>query len=217
MSQPLPFVATGVANIASVTAAFARLGQRLAPASDRDVAEADALVVPGVGHFAAARAALDAHDLVPALRDRMAAGRPTLGICLGMQLFCAGSDEAPGTTGVAVVPGRLRCFAEGVRCPQMGWNRVVADDGAALLRTGDAYFANSYALRDVAAARAAGFALAVADHGGPFVAALERGPVLLCQFHPELSADYGHELLRRWLRVAGRETATPRDSEVPPC
>ena len=196
--KALPCVATGVANVASVRAAFRRLGRELAPASAGDVADAPALVVPGVGHFGAAMRRLRAHGLVDPLRARLAAGRPTLGICLGMQLCCEGSEEAPGEPGLAAVAGTVTRFAPGVRCPQMGWNRVEAPADARFVEAGHAYFAHSFAL----ARPPAGFCAATATHDAPFVAALERGSLLLCQFHPELSGAWGEALLARWLAGA---------------
>ncbi|MFM1870990.1 MAG: imidazole glycerol phosphate synthase subunit HisH [Planctomycetota bacterium] len=196
--------ATGVANLASIGAAFARLHVAVRNAEDGDdVRRAAAVLLPGVGNFAPARAELDRRGLVAALRERLAAGRPTLGICLGMQLCCDGSDEADGVPGLGVVRGRLRRFDAALRVPQMGWNRVQAAPGSRLLADGHAYFANSFRLAEPPA----DWTVATSDHGGPFVAALERGDVLLCQFHPELSGAYGAALLRRWLDAAHVEVA----------
>ncbi len=89
-------------------------------------------------------------------------------------------------------------FANGLRVPHLGWNRVTAGDGCSLLADGDAYFANSYKLDEVPA----GWDGATTDHGGEFVAALERGTVLACQFHPELSGAWGQALIERWLAAA---------------
>lgn len=197
----VPFVDTGVANLASVRAAFERLGRDMVAAQACDVRDAELLVVPGVGHFAAAAGRLDAANLRAPLQERVAAGRPTLGICLGMQLFCDGSDEAPSVPGIGALTGRLQRFPAGVRCPQMGWNTVRAAGGNGVVRTGQAYFANSYALP---ATERDGWRLSTCSHGIEFVAAAERGPVLLCQFHPELSGAFGADLLQRWLRRAAR-------------
>jgi imidazoleglycerol phosphate synthase glutamine amidotransferase subunit HisH len=93
-----------------------------------------------------------------------------------------------------VLPGRVGRFADGVRVPQFGWNRVVPEPGCRLVEPGYAYFANSYRVLE-----APGCAVATAEHGGRFIAALERAGVLACQFHPELSGAYGHDLIARWL------------------
>jgi glutamine amidotransferase len=197
---PVHYVPTGVANLASVTAAFARLDCELVPATEATaIATAQRLLLPGVGQFGAACQRLQAAGMMQALRERLERGAPTLAICLGMQLCADGSDEAPQHRGLGVLQGRLQRFPPTVRCPQMGWNAVAAPADTRLLRNGHAYFANSYRL----AAAPAGWHAATAEHGGSFVAALERGAVLLCQFHPELSGSYGQELLARWLACAG--------------
>lgn len=192
-------VHTGVANLASVLAALRRVGAR--PEVTRDparVAEAPAAMLPGVGAFGPGADALRAHGLDAALADRVAAGRPTLAICLGLQLLASTSDETPGARGLGLLDAHVAAFPEGVRVPHFGWNVVRPQPGATLLHEGHAYFANSFRLTAVPP----GWAGALTDHGGPFVAALERGPVLACQFHPELSGAWGEDLLRRWIAAA---------------
>jgi glutamine amidotransferase len=190
-------VRTGAANLASVAAALARAGARVSLTSDPEALErASRLVLPGVGAFGRVMARLRAAGLAEALADRFADGRPALAICLGMQLLAEASEEDPGTRGLGVLPGRATRFAPTERTPQLGWNRVTADTGCRLLADGAACFANSYKLDAVPE----GWSGARSDHGGPFVAALERGPVLACQFHPELSGPFGATLLERWLR-----------------
>ena len=193
-------VPTGTANLASVRAALERAGAapRLASGAD-DVLGAARLVLPGVGSFGAARASLEAQELAAALRARAADGRPLLAICLGLQLLAEASDESPGVAGLALFPGRVTRFAaEGIRVPQLGWNAVEPDACCRLLARGHAYFANSYRLE----AAPEGWHAAWSDHGGRFVAALERGSALACQFHPELSGAWGQALVARWLEAA---------------
>jgi imidazole glycerol-phosphate synthase subunit HisH len=189
-------VRTGTANLASMLAGLRRAGAspRLAETAD-DVRAADRVVLPGVGAFAAAMETLEASGAAAALAERVRAGRPTLAVCLGLQLLGGASEESPGARGLGVFDATARRFGEGVRVPQIGWNRVTPSATSKLVREGDAYFANSYRLVDAPA----GWAASLADHGGSFVAALERGPVLACQFHPELSGAWGLELLERWL------------------
>ena len=191
-------IATGIANLASVTAAFGRVGVALLASTDPElVRRAEAVVLPGVGDFAAGAAALARHGLDEPLRERLQRGRPTLAICLGMQLCLEASDEAPGCPGLGVVAGTATRFPPPTRCPQMGWNRI-RTLGNGLLRDDHVWFANSYRL----CTPPADWQCAIADHGGPFVAGLARDAQLLCQFHPELSGAGGHTLLHRWLQAA---------------
>ena len=128
---------------------------------------------------------------------RIAADRPTICICVGHQLLFASSDESPGVQGLGVVPAHVGSFPADVRVPQFGWNDVHCSEDARLLEGGYAYFANSFR-----ATEAPGWTIASATHGGRYVAAMERGNVLGCQFHPELSGAYGEALLSRFLELA---------------
>ena len=213
-------VETGVANVASIVNAFERLGVRVTLTRDPKVVRSAARVVlPGVGAFGTAASELRARGLDDVLRKRVAEGAPLLAVCLGMQLLCEGSEEAPGVAGLRVVPGICRRLPDHVRVPHLGWNRVVADPGARFVETADAAFANSYALCEAPA----GWTAAWSTHGIPFVAALERGEILACQFHPELSGAYGQAVLSRWLGLAGgtRTAASTRTAgllrRIVPC
>lgn len=191
-------VPTGTANIASVMAAFRRLGAEPRLGEDpAQVAAASHVMLPGVGAFGAAMERLVAHGLDAALKERIAADRPTICICVGHQLLFETSDESPGVRGLGVVPGHVGRFPDDVRVPQFGWNHVHETDGCRLLEEGYAYFANSYR-----AEAAPGWRIAWATHGGRFVAAMEKGNVIGCQFHPELSGAYGAALLSRFLELA---------------
>ena len=192
-------VPTGTANVASVLAGLRRAGAAPRIASDASEVEgAPGVVLPGVGALAAAMGRLHAGGFVEVLRDRLYAGRPTLAICLGLQLLVEDSEESGAVEALGVVPGRVTRFPDAVRVPQMGWNQVVPGPGCRLLRPGWAYFANSF--RIVTAPP--DWDAAMTDYAGPFVAALERGPLLACQFHPELSGSWGRDLLTRWVDAA---------------
>jgi imidazole glycerol phosphate synthase glutamine amidotransferase subunit len=195
VSAEVVVVPTGTANLASVRAALARLGARSRLAEDAAMVEdATHVVLPGVGSFGAAMAGLREAGLDSAIASRVRAGRATLAMCVGLQVLFEASEESPAATGLAALPGRVGRFPDAVRVPQFGWNRVVPEHGCRLVEPGYAYFANSYRVLE-----APGCAIATAEHGGRFVAALERDGVLACQFHPELSGAYGHELIGRWL------------------
>ncbi len=191
-------VRTGVANLASVIAAVERIGARpVLIERAEEVAQAPRLLLPGVGAFGAAMDELHRLGIVDALCARVAAGAPTLTICLGLQLLARTSEETPGAVGLGVIDAAVTRFNGPVRVPQMGWNRVEPTPGARWVTPGFAYFANTFKLGAIPS----GWQGATADHGGAFVAAIERGDVLACQFHPELSGAWGAALLRRW--VAG--------------
>ena len=191
-------VPTGTANIASVLAAFRRLGAMPRVSEERAaVAGASHVMLPGVGTFGASMARLVELGLDGVLRERIAADRPTMAICVGHQLLFATSDESPDARGLGIVPEHVGRFTGDVRVPQFGWNAIQAGEDAHLIEDGWAYFANSY--RAIAAP---GWTVAWATHGGRYVAAMERGNIVTCQFHPELSGAYGEALLSRFLELA---------------
>ena len=188
-------VPTGTANLASVRAAFERLGRKVELTADpAAILAADHVLLPGVGAFGAAMATLAESGADLALRQRIATDRPTMAICVGHQLLFAASDESPGVRGLGLVDAHIERFPEGVRRPQFGWNEITPAGTARFLRPGFAYFANGYR-----ATEAPGWTVATAEHGGRFVASMEKGRIVGCQFHPELSGDYGKALLEAWL------------------
>jgi glutamine amidotransferase len=192
-------VRTGTANTASVVVALERLGCEAMISTDPDtVAEAHRVVLPGVGAFAPVIRRLHELELAQVVRDRVAQGRPLLAVCLGLQVLAQGSEESPGVSGLGLLPVTVTRFSPGVVVPQLGWNRVEAGAGCRVLTTGVAYFANSFRIETVPP----GWSGATSCHGSPYVAALERGPVLACQFHPELSGQWGQSLIERWLEAA---------------
>jgi len=198
---------SGVANLASIVAGFARLGAVAVVTSDPDVVRrSERLVLPGVGAFGSGIATLRARGLDDAAREVIGRGTPVLAVCLGMQMLCEGSEESPGVQGLGLIPATCGRLPDDVRVPHLGWNQVAAEPGAQLVSSGNAAFANSYALLDPVP----GWTAAWTTHGRRFVAALERETTLACQFHPELSGEYGASLLERWLtgrRAAGAMVA----------
>jgi len=201
MRSRLVIVATGTANLASVLAAFRRLGADPALARVPEMVEsAQQVVLPGVGSFGAAMCELDRTGMREVLARRVAEARPTVAICVGMQLLAGTSEESEEVAGLAGIDVAVRRFPVTVRVPQLGWNEVRAGPGCTHLSDGWAYFANSYRLADVPA----GWSVAVSDHGGEFVAGMERGGILACQFHPELSGSWGSSILASWLDVTAR-------------
>lgn len=205
MTPIVTVVRTGVANTASVRAALERCGTRVEVSHEpARLEEAQLLVLPGVGSFGAGIARLRSTGAAEVIVRRVRDDRPVLGVCLGMQLLCAGSDEAPGEDGLGLIEQRVRRFGPAARTPQFGWNRIEPAPGCTVVRPGMAYFANTFRLVDPPE----GWAVATSWHDGSFVAAIERGCVVACQFHPELSGAYGRGLLTRWIS---------RSLEVAPC
>ncbi len=207
--RTITVVATGVANVASVLAGLRRAGSETRKTnSPAEIYGAARLVLPGVGAFGAALQQLAELKLIEPLQRRVEEGRPTLAICLGLQMFAASSAESPGVQGLAIFENRIERLSA-PRVPQLGWNWVEAGPQSRFLASGYAYFANSFCLR----ACPNGWTASWTDYGGPIVAAVERGSVLACQFHPELSGPWGQQLLRRWLEA----TASPTIKEQSPC
>jgi glutamine amidotransferase len=196
----------GSGNLRSAERAVARTGVDVTVTGDLTAAAAaDGLVVPGVGAYAACMAGIEALGAGPVIAERVAAGRPVLGICVGMQiLFDSGVEHGVETKGLGVLPGAVTRLSA-ARVPHMGWNTVDIPAGSALLAGLPAdsrfYFVHSYAASDLDALHAAGALVTTASHDAPFAAAVELGPLSAAQFHPEKSADTGYALLRNW--VAG--------------
>ena len=158
---------------------------------------ADALVVPGVGAFAACMAGLHAIGGAEIVRGVLAAKRPVLGICVGMQvLFEAGEEHGVQTRGLGVLRGRVDALRAPI-LPHMGWNTVTSPSDSVLFAGIGAgtrfYFVHSYAAHE------ADGLVTRAEHGEAFVAAVESGQVSATQFHPEKSGDAGATLLENWL------------------
>ena len=191
----IQIINTGVANIRSLQAAFDRLHRPWQLTEDAEqISSATHVVLPGVGAFAAAASSLDRLGIRQSIRDRIQLDRPLLCICLGLQLLGESSEESPGAQGLGVIPQRMQVFSSAVQVPQLGWNEV-RPTSAGPFQKGSAYFANSFRLMQPPT----GWGYAETHYDGPFVSSIWRGRTLACQFHPELSGDWGQQLLRNWL------------------
>jgi imidazole glycerol-phosphate synthase subunit HisH len=185
----------GAGNLRSVCSALARAGAEPVVSVDAgEVRDARLAVIAGVGHTGSAARGLQERGLVEALHERVRAGRPLLGICVGLQLLFGESEE--GGRGLGLLGGRVERL-RARRVPHMGWNRLDVMDGSGILAGldgADVYFAHSYACVPEEP-----MAAATVDHDGPVVAAVERGGVAGVQFHPERSAAPGARLLENVL------------------
>lgn len=194
----------GSGNLRSAERALVRAGADVTVTADlAAAADADGLVVPGVGAFAACMAGIDGLGAGPVIAERVAAGRPVLGICVGMQvLFEYGEEHGVVTKGLGLLPGGVTRLPAR-RVPHMGWNNVHPPAASVLfagLPEGSRfYFVHSYAATDPGALAAAGALVTTCTHDRPFVAGVERGALAAVQFHPEKSADTGGTLLRNWV------------------
>ncbi|PZF84377.1 imidazole glycerol phosphate synthase subunit HisH [Jiangella anatolica] len=198
----------GSGNVRSATRALEKVGANVTLTADRQAAaEADGLVVPGVGAFAACMAGLRAARGHEVVGRRLAGGRPVLGICVGMQiLFERGVEHGVETDGMGEWPGTVERL-QANPLPHMGWNTVEAPAGTVLFDGVEKerfYFVHSYGVRQwvlPAPERLKPPLVTTSDHNGDtFVAAVENGPLTATQFHPEKSGDAGLHLLENWMR-----------------
>jgi glutamine amidotransferase len=191
----------GAGNLRSVCSALERAGAEAVVSPDPEtVREADLAVIAGVGHLAACAEGLGREGLAEALRERVGSARPVLGICVGLQMLFEQSEE--GGHGLGFFRGPV-VRLQARRVPHMGWNTLGVHGKPSILDGldgEDVYFAHSYSARP-----AEELPGAEVDHGGPVVAAVERGALAGVQFHPERSAEAGARLLKnvlRWSRSA---------------
>ncbi len=197
----------GSGNLRSAVRAVERAGAEAELTSDAKVAaEADGLLVPGVGAYAACMAGLVSVDGVRIIERRLIASRPVLGICVGMQvLFAAGIEHGVHTDGCGEWPGVVERLQAPI-VPHMGWNTVIPGAGSQMfagIEDERFYFVHSYGVRDWVLSQPPALkppAVTWTDYGNDrFVSAVEHGPLWATQFHPEKSGDAGAQLLRNWL------------------
>lgn len=193
----------GVGNLFSLRSSFRAIGEEAIVSGDEAVlSQAERLVLPGVGAFQAGAEKLRQSGLDRFVRDRAAEGKPLLGICLGMQLLFEKSFEYGEHPGLGLLPGRVVAMEGrlpgGLKIPHMGWNQLTVKAGQ-LLREADGqyvYFVHSYF-----AEGCGGSLSAVTQYGIPITAAVERGNIYGCQFHPEKSGNVGLAILRKFCEV----------------
>lgn len=223
--HPPPVIAVldyGIGNLRSAEKALQHLGAdgRLVGDPDR-AAEADGVVLPGVGAFGRCAEALRASGLAAVALDAVRRGLPFLGICVGFQLLYEASEEDPGVEGLGILPGTVRRLPPGVKCPQMQWNVLtpVVGTGAQPSAPGGllegipdpawVYFVHSYAPETTAETTS------LCEYGGPVTASAERGPVWGTQFHPEKSGTVGLGILANFVRAVSEAVAPGTPGAVP--
>jgi imidazole glycerol-phosphate synthase subunit HisH len=189
----------GAGNLNSVRKAFAHLGAEVVVTDKLDaITVADKVVLPGVGHFSALRA-LDNIGLRDVLLQSTRAGKPLLGICLGMQWLFNGSEECAEIAGSGIFPGRCRQFPGSVKSPHVGWNSLTIGSDSRLLRgiaqDSFVYYTHSFH------APVGSETTATSEYGLRFSGAVERGNIFGLQFHPEKSGDVGLSILKNFCEI----------------
>jgi glutamine amidotransferase len=189
----------GAGNLNSVKKAFACLGTDVVVTDQpQTVSAADKIVLPGVGHFSSLQS-LDRTGLRQALVQSASAGKPLLGICLGMQWLFDGSEECLEVAGAGIFSGKCQRFPSSVKSPHVGWNSLRIQEGSRLLRgvaqDSFVYYTHSFHAPVLPATSA------MSEYGRPFSAAVEQHNIFGVQFHPEKSGDVGLAILKNFCKV----------------
>ena len=191
----------GIGNLRSAEKALQRVGGDAALTADtKAIEKADAVVLPGVGHFGRCMRALRASGLEGPAWAAVRSGKPFIGICIGMQMLYESSDEDPSTSGMGVLSGKVRLLPDGVKRPQMQWNQLNIEGDSPMFDGLDTplwmYFVHSYAPATTE------HVVATCDYGGAIVAAVQRDNLWATQFHPEKSGGPGLHVLANFVAAA---------------
>ena len=194
----------GMGNLHSAAKAFEKIGASVTVTRDpKEVLQADKVILPGVGAFGDCMKNLNERGLAPVIHEVIGAGKPFLGICVGLQLLFEGSEEDPGVPGLGVFKGMVRkIIAPGLKIPHMGWNSLESRSGSPLFdglpNPAFVYFVHSFH----AVPADPTLVTAVTDYGGPVTAAVGRGLVQAVQFHPEKSSTVGLKILANFREMS---------------
>lgn len=194
----------GMGNLHSAAKALEKVGAQVKVTSDPElVRQADKVILPGVGAFGDCMKNLNERGLAPVIHEVIAAGKPFLGICVGLQLLFEGSEEDPGVAGLGIFKGMVRKIAApGLKIPHMGWNNLEYRTSSSLFQglppAAYVYFVHSYH----AVPTDESCITAVTDYGGQVTAAVGRGLVQAVQFHPEKSSAVGLKILANFKEMS---------------
>lgn len=196
MKDRITIIDYGMGNLYSVVNAFKSIGAEPIVTSDADeIANAEKILLPGVGAFGDCMANLEKSGLIPVIKEALNSGKPFLGICLGMQVLFEGSEEDPGVPGLGFFKGQVRKIQTEYKIPHMGWNSLELKSKSPLLENADGkyvYFVHSYFCDP----EDKSIITAVTDYGTEVTAAVGKGSVQAFQFHPEKSSKVGIALLK---------------------
>ena len=210
MNANIVVIDYGMGNVRSVEKALAHCGAAVEVTADAEkIHAATHVVLPGVGAFGGAMKELKKRRLIEPIRETIAADKPFLGICLGLQVLFEKSEESPRVEGLGVIAGQVKRFRTYLKVPHMGWNQLrLRQPGAVFEGVGEdpfVYFVHSYYVVPDDAAWVA----ATTDYDGEFVSAVRRGRCIATQFHPEKSQAVGLRMLRNFI---GLTEEAPADS-----
>ena len=194
----------GAGNVRSVKNGIRMLGYEVAEIRrPEEILSAERIVFPGVGNFGVVMARLTSAGYVEPLVRRIAENKPLLGICVALQTFFEGSEEAPGIAGMGVIPGMVRKFDDSLlSVPQIGWNNIIIQKDSSIFDGYDAqklYFVHSFYAE--ALPENANWILSTTNYGVEFVSAVQRGNITAFQFHPEKSLTNGVNLLKNFANI----------------
>jgi|TARA_B100001540_G_scaffold114702_1_gene102765 glutamine amidotransferase/cyclase len=203
--EPVYLLDYGAGNVRSVRNAVAALGFEVRDVkTPEDLSRANKLIFPGVGAYGSAMDILRERGLIEPLREYVRSDKPFLGVCLGLQLLFDGSEESGGVEGLGLIPGSVGKFrGEGLIVPHIGWNLTNTKKSSGLMdgmESERVYFVHSY--RATPSEENKDWVLATCDYGGEFIASVQKGNVMACQFHPEKSGATGLGVFQRFLEDA---------------
>ena len=196
MSEKIVIIDYGMGNLHSVNKAMKYVGAEVEVTSEAaKIAKADKVILPGVGAFGDCMLNLEKYGLVPVIKEKLASGKPFLGICLGLQLLFEGSEEAPGIQGLGFFKGQVEKIKTDLKVPHMGWNSLVLKNPSPLLaKSADGYVYFVHSFHAVPEDKA--IITAVCNYGIEVTAAVGRANVQAVQFHPEKSSKVGLGILQ---------------------